>query len=1235
MLSYSQDDGTSGLAMGQPAIDFSLWNTSVDNLNINISLNYTSSGIQVSNKGGDLGIGWDLNTGGVIFRELKDIPDEFYQYYTKTDQFGITTEKGQICGWLSGPQIKNSNGTITYLPTAMDHWQNLPSNISDLGNYIDGSYDYAVKGLGYYYDHEPDIFHFSFLGRSGTFIFEPSVTYPNGRFRTSQIPFQDLLIDFEIINENGYPAEITSFIITDEFGSKYTFNKTGYCRIKELGLKNRFLSDISFIDSWFLTKVETQYHNEVLFNYNEESNILLNSFGDMEEPYESPSEHIYFVRFLEYISNSAGSIFVNEVPVISSIVTSNFQIDFNYKEENRLDFTEAGEIGHALDNIKVFSKINNDKNLIKEIVFQTEYLKTHDVSGTGVNGSKLFLTSFHEMVNGVNLPSVIFGYNYSENENVLLPNLKTNATDYWGFYNGSTSEFGNNDPSPILYQTIVNGHKEIYIYPPQNISYSVIRRPELQGFSYVYGRDRRPNPALNSRGILTSVKDQNGKIKYYTWETNTFNLNGKVEYGPGLRIAKIESTDEENEYIRDISYIKEFTYNQSSDVNTTSGSILSLPKLHTRNYDVPETEYNHIEIENFNLNTEPSIVSYSKVTEYIGGKSIDANGNYFGLNGKIVHEFNNPGTIDLLPDEFGLFTSSPNYGILAYYDELYTNTDGLPTGPTLNYNWARGTLKKREVYDSNNKLKKQIVVSNQLFNKNTTPKYIHAMRINRMYLDYELTYLYNHYPIILEVSSLPETYSITDYFDTPVGINSSTQEITIGFDNKSRLNYEKIITPDGKNKEYKYTYADQYSLLTRVGDIIPPYLEAVNYMSSNHIRNYVIEKLEISDNCVVDGLISIPNLFNISGNEFVAVKETFLLAPSNPKSSTSFTYSSPTLSNISKDSDYVLDHNNYTYNNMASNIQYSLYEGTKVFKVKDLYQQDIVEGQNADLTNICFKTFENTEGSSSYIVNGIAHTGIQSTKAHGSTTDNCYTINLEAGKSYLIRYWTKQGNAGSAKASVSISGETNSVTEIEPKPDGSWTMAQKEFIASGSGSKTITIKLNTGSAIFFHYIDDLQVFPVGTKFSMRTYDPITGQTTSTIDSRGNTRKMEYDIYGKLNSIRDKDDYIIQEKRYNYKEAPINADISKLEFGFEGGTKEVVVDANLAFDILVTGDNFLTVTKLNSTAIRITCPNDPSATTKRALVYLYHTLYPEQKIAIEVIQVSGRYVGTSFEIPGTN
>ncbi|HCC31859.1 MAG TPA: hypothetical protein DEQ03_17675, partial [Marinilabiliales bacterium] len=61
-----------------------------------------------------------------------------------------------------------------------------------------------------------------------------------------------------------------------------------------------------------------------------------------------------------------------------------------------------------------------------------------------------------------------------------------------------------------------------------------------------------------------------------------------------------------------------FTYNQSSDVNTTSGSILSLPKLHTRNYDVPETEYNHIEIENFNLNTEPSIVSYSKVTEYIG-----------------------------------------------------------------------------------------------------------------------------------------------------------------------------------------------------------------------------------------------------------------------------------------------------------------------------------------------------------------------------------------------------------------------------------------------------------------------------------------------------------------------------------------------------------------------------------------------------------------------------------------
>lgn len=64
------------LYTGLPQISIPLDNIEADNLNLNLSLNYHASGFKPEMHPSWVGLGWNLNLGGMITREVKNIPDE-------------------------------------------------------------------------------------------------------------------------------------------------------------------------------------------------------------------------------------------------------------------------------------------------------------------------------------------------------------------------------------------------------------------------------------------------------------------------------------------------------------------------------------------------------------------------------------------------------------------------------------------------------------------------------------------------------------------------------------------------------------------------------------------------------------------------------------------------------------------------------------------------------------------------------------------------------------------------------------------------------------------------------------------------------------------------------------------------------------------------------------------------------------------------------------------------------
>ncbi len=62
---------------GVPKIDIPLYTIKSGSLSFPISASYHASGIKVNQDASNIGLGWVLNAGGMVFRNVRDMPDDY------------------------------------------------------------------------------------------------------------------------------------------------------------------------------------------------------------------------------------------------------------------------------------------------------------------------------------------------------------------------------------------------------------------------------------------------------------------------------------------------------------------------------------------------------------------------------------------------------------------------------------------------------------------------------------------------------------------------------------------------------------------------------------------------------------------------------------------------------------------------------------------------------------------------------------------------------------------------------------------------------------------------------------------------------------------------------------------------------------------------------------------------------------------------------------------------------
>ncbi|NPD44857.1 MULTISPECIES: hypothetical protein [unclassified Lentimicrobium] len=408
-----------GKYTGVPNISIPIYTINAKGLDIPIYLSYHSTGFKVNEEAGWTGLGWTLNAGGSITQVIQGYDDYgFYRHRSLPDfqEIEPNLPDGALAGcepfWIAG------------------------TNHISHGGLLHPSYPEGV------WDSEPDIFKFSFLDYSGSFILD----WENEEFVCLSDP--NILIESNY-SAGGTPGDFT--IIVSE-GHHFVF------LIKEVGTFISHYSESEEMGGGIGSNItDLVNHNEKSFRTYQLIQIITNQ-GDVidyeytntdeVDGYPNISKHMYFYE--PFLNSSDFQVLgINQFDILKTITASkqeysyltSIEFDGGYikfnSTDDRLDIISALK----LNSIEL-RKSKNNYVPVKTFNFEYDYFNGHS-NGENLD-SYLIETSIIKTndeltkrlkllsVQEVGKPTYEFEY-FEENP---LPKKTSLATDYWGYYNG-------------------------------------------------------------------------------------------------------------------------------------------------------------------------------------------------------------------------------------------------------------------------------------------------------------------------------------------------------------------------------------------------------------------------------------------------------------------------------------------------------------------------------------------------------------------------------------------------------------------------------------------------------------------------------------------------------------------------------------------------------------------------------------------------------------------------------
>ena len=472
---------------GLPDISIPIYEIDLDGKKIPIKLSYHASGIRVSQEASSVGLGWALNAGGCIVREIRGC-----------DDFSTSSPRGY------------------YYDTEFPTWD--ANNNIDKGKYA-AEYHLYKSFLDNDSDSEPDLFHFNFASFSGTMFFnkkndqENTATKAKGIIRKMN-EYLDVTINL--------PNKL-DIIISDGDGFKYYFSPSEKSKSYILTTnsystydKSKFAPTASAYNNnytaWHLDSIVSPKNKKISFSYEREMIVTPISVSE-DVSYLISGGTANGVGYHGYYTYSYSE---SEQTRIKAISFDGGSVSFNYSD--RLDLESRNtDKAKKLESVIVN---NNKKDIIKSATFQQSYM---GYTGT-TNNCRLMLDTV-KLDNHTNEP-LLYTFKYNKG---ILPSKESPSTDYWGYYNNSTP------PQAIQGNGTFKLSPSIYFYVNKN------GKDEIRAHRGLY---KGTHDDCVKYGILSEIQYPTGGKSVFEFEPHYFENSIMEQRERQISYSLLELNDE-------------------------------------------------------------------------------------------------------------------------------------------------------------------------------------------------------------------------------------------------------------------------------------------------------------------------------------------------------------------------------------------------------------------------------------------------------------------------------------------------------------------------------------------------------------------------------------------------------------------------------------------------------------------------------------------------------------------
>jgi hypothetical protein len=511
------------MATGTPDISIPIHKLHYGKIDVPISLRYHTGSLRVAQHPGWVGMGWDLQAGGVITRQERELADEVWidQAGSMPPMLGSTYFPEPVASPpVSGAQMINT-GTS---------W-NTPSTFTSF---------FESNAQGTISDVSADEFTFNFMGYSGKFYYEGptngwqvqcdqnvtvQLTNPSSPFVSGDGVLAIINQEYEtsstlyhlIPNEANAPQENASqvfagFTLTVPDGTKYYFGSANgagiefYSKYGAIGVSATGVQ--FFTDTWLLTKIVDVDGNEVDFNYSASYPVADLGFGYQADSWScASSSGLWIIPLIWAAPDLYGSGWAGPGPIntalhsgrlllplyLDNVTCKNETVSFTRAvtnaclrfPENVYRWINSSEPNSQNNEFSLnilgdgVTVPNNGNPYTIDGVNNLQWMQLNNIAITNGNGQlyrqyqltysndatqRLTLTNFQEKDNAGNS---IEKYSFLYNTTTSPPLYDANYADHWGFYNANDVSVANTgvadtDPTSIFAHKQTNPSAVVY-----------------------------------------------------------------------------------------------------------------------------------------------------------------------------------------------------------------------------------------------------------------------------------------------------------------------------------------------------------------------------------------------------------------------------------------------------------------------------------------------------------------------------------------------------------------------------------------------------------------------------------------------------------------------------------------------------------------------------------------------------------------------------------------------------